>query len=93
MKSKKKMIGLVAMLVGVVLFIFAKYEQHRVSGAKESYGRGASMFSGNATGDAVGGYMQGQLSQYDTSLRLCEIGGIILIVLGAGVLYFARKKK
>ena len=60
MKSRKKIIGLVALLAGVVLFIFAKYEQHRVTGAKETYGRGASMFSGNAAGDAVGGYMQGR---------------------------------
>lgn len=93
MKSRKKIIGLVALLAGVVLFIFAKYEQNRVSGAKETYGRGASMFSGNAAGDAVNGYMQGELSQYDTPLLLCEIGGLILIALGGGIIYFARKKK
>lgn len=93
MKSKKKIIGLVALLAGVVLFIFAKYEQHRVGSSKAMFGRGTSMFSGSAAGDAVGGYMQGELSKYDTTLMICEIGGIILIVLGAGVLYFARKKK
>jgi uncharacterized protein YjeT (DUF2065 family) len=93
MKSKKKLAGLVVLLAGVVLFIFAKYEQHRVGNAKSSVGRGTSMFSGNAVGNSVGGYAQGQLSQYDTPLKLCEIGGLVLIVLGAGILYFSRKKK
>jgi hypothetical protein len=93
MKSRKKIIGLVALLAGVVLFIFAKYEQHRVGSAKALFGRGTSMFSGNAVGGAVGGMVQGNLSQYDTILMLCEIGGIVLIVLGAGVMYFGRKKK
>jgi hypothetical protein len=93
MKSRKKIIGVVALLAGVVLFIFAKYEQHRVGDAKGAFGRGTSMFSGNAVGNSVGGYVEGRLSQYDTPLKLCEIGGLILIVLGAGVLYFACKKK
>jgi hypothetical protein len=93
MKSRKKFIGFVALIAGVVLFIFAKYEQHRVGSSKEMVGRGTSMFSGNAVGNSVGGYVQGQLGQYDTPLKLCEIGGLVLIVLGAGVLYFSRKKK
>ncbi len=93
MKSRKKIIGLVVLLAGVVLFIFAKYEQHRVGNAKSSFSRGTSMFSGNAVGSAAGGVIEGNLSQYDTSLKLCEIGGIVLVVLGAGILYFSRKKK
>ena len=93
MKSRKKVIGVVALLAGVVLFIFAKYEQNRVGSAKETVGRGTSMFSGNAAGSAVTGVINNELSQYDTPLKLCEIGGLILIVLGAGVIYFARKKK
>ncbi len=93
MKSKKKVAGVVVLLAGVLLFVFAKYEMHRVGNAKSSFGRGSSMFSGNAVGNSVGGYVQGELSQYDTPLKLCEIGGLILIVLGAGVLYFSRKKK
>ena len=93
MKSRKKVIGLVALLAGIVLFIFAKYEQHRVGSAKALFGRGTSMFSGNAVGGAVGGVIEGKLSEYDTTLMLCEIGGIALIVLGTGVLYFSRKKK
>ena len=93
MKSRKKVIGFVALLAGVVLFIFAKYEQHRVGSAKALFGRGTSMFSGNAVGSTVGGMVQGRLSAYDTTLLLCEIGGVVLIVLGAGVLYLGRKKK
>ena len=93
MKSKKKVAGVVVLLAGVLLFVFAKYEMYRVGDAKASFGRGTSMFSGNAVGNSVGGYVEGRLSQYDTPLKLCEIGGLILIVLGAGILYFSRKKK
>ncbi|HEY5234616.1 MAG TPA: hypothetical protein VIJ14_00440, partial [Rhabdochlamydiaceae bacterium] len=70
-----------------------KYEQHRVGNAKSSLSRGTSMFSGNAVGNTVGGALQSEFSQYDTPLKLCEFGGLILIILGAGVLYFSRKKK
>jgi hypothetical protein len=92
MKSKKKLIGIVVLLAGVALFIFAKYEQNRLGNDKAMVSRGTSMFSGNAVGDSVGGYVQGRLGEYDTPLRLCSIGGLILIVLGAGVIYFSRKK-
>ena len=92
-KTKKKYAGVVVLLAGVLLFVFAKYEMHRVGDAKASYSRGTSMFSGNAVSNAVGGYVEGRLSQYDTPLKLCEIGGIILIILGAGILYLNRKKK
>ncbi|HEX2579558.1 MAG TPA: hypothetical protein VHK67_04055 [Rhabdochlamydiaceae bacterium] len=91
-KSKKKLTGLVLLLAGVVLFIFAKYEINRVGNAKEMVSRGTSMFSGNAAGSAVDSYAQGKLSAYDAPLMLCEIGGIVLIVLGAGMIYFGRKK-
>jgi len=91
-KSKKKLTGLVLLLAGVVLFIFAKYEINRVGNAKAMVSRGTGMFSGNAAG-AVGNYAEGKLSAYDAPLMLCEIGGIVLVVLGAGMLYFGRKKK
>ncbi len=92
MKSKK-IIGLVVLIFGVALFIFAKIEQRRVSGAKGMVNKSTSMFSGNAIGNTVGDVLKGEVSQYDTQLRLCEIGGIILIVLGGGILYFSRKKR
>jgi hypothetical protein len=89
----KKIAGLVVLLLGVVLFIFAMYEKGRVNNAKGSISRGSSMFSGNAVGNAVGGVLEGEAGKYDTPIMLCEIGGIILIVLGGGILYFGRKKR
>jgi hypothetical protein len=91
-KSRKKLTGIVVLLAGVFLFIFARYEQHRVGNAKGMVGRETSMFSGNAVGSAVGGVVEGRLSKYDTPLKLCEIGGLILVVLGAGMIYLTRKK-
>jgi hypothetical protein len=93
MKSKKKSIGLVVLLAGVVLFFYARHEQNRVGNAKEMFSRGTSMFSGNAINDSVGGAVEANLSQYDTPLKLCAIGGIILIVVGASTFLCSCKKK
>jgi hypothetical protein len=93
MKKSKKNSGLVVLIIGVALFIFAKYEQHRVGSAKQMIGRGTSLFSGNAVGSGVGRILEGKASQYDTTLMLCEIGGLILVILGAGILYVGRKKR
>lgn len=93
MKSKKKLTGLVVLLIGVVLFIFAKYEQRRVSHAKGTVSRGKSMFSGSDVSNTASGMIEGHISQYDTPLKLIEIGSIVLVVVGAGIFYFSRKKR
>lgn len=92
MKSKK-LGGLVVLAIGVVLFIFSMYEKSRVNSAKSSISRGTSMFSGNAVGNAAGGYMEGQASKYDTTLMLCQVGGIVLIIIGGGMVYWFRRKR
>ena len=91
-KSKKKLTGIILLIAGVVLFLFANYEQGRVSRTKGMINTGSSMVSGNAAGRMAGEMMQGEASQYDTPLKLLKIGGIVLVILGAGVLFFGRKK-
>ena len=92
MKSKK-LGGVVVLAIGVVLFIFAVYEKSRVNSAKAGISRGTSMFSGNPAGNAGGGYMEGEASKYDTTLMLCQIGGIALIVIGGYMVYKFRKHR
>lgn len=92
-KSKKKLTGLVLVIAGVVLFLFAKYQQGRVAHAKGMISTGSSMVSGSAAGRTAGGMLQAEASQYDTPLKLIEIGGIVLVVVGAGILFFGRKKQ
>ncbi len=92
MKSKK-LGGLVVLAIGVVLLIFSMYEKSRVNSTKSTIGHGSGMFSGEPVGGAVSGYMQGQASRYDTMLMLCQIGGIALIIIGGGMIYWFRKKR
>lgn len=89
----RRMLAFIAIIVGVVLFVFTMYEKGRVSNAKSNISSGTSMFSGNAVGNMVGGMMQSEAGKYDTTLKFMEMGSIILVLVGVGMLYFFRKTK
>jgi len=89
----KRITAYSAIILGIVLFVFAMYEKGRVSNAKANISSGTSMFSGNAVGNMVGGALQGQASQYDSTIKFMEMGGLVLILVGGGMLFFFRKGK
>lgn len=90
----KRITAFTVLILGIVLFLFAIYEKGRVSNAKSNISKGTGMFSGNAVGNAVGGMLQSEAGQYDTTLKFMEMGGgIILILVGGGMLFFFRKSK
>jgi hypothetical protein len=91
--KKKRMAAFVVLILGIALFVFALYEKGRVNSAKGNISSGTGMFSGNAVGNMVGEVLQGEASKYDTTLNLMEIGGIILILVGGGMLFYLRKSK
>lgn len=91
--KKKRITAFVVLILGIALFVFSLYEKGRVSEAKGNISSGTGMFSGNAVGNMVGGVLQGEASKYDTTLNLMEIGGIILILVGGGMLFYLRKSK
>lgn len=88
----KQLGGVVAIAAGIGLFIFSMYASGRIAQAKSEVSSTSSLFSGNPVGNAVGNMMQGKASQYDTSVKICEYGGIVLVILGAMWLYISRKK-
>ncbi len=91
--KKKRITAFVVLVLGIALFVFSLYEKGRVNEAKGNISSGTGMFSGNAVGNMVGGVLQGEASKYDTTLNLMEIGGIIFILVGGGMLFYLRKSK
>jgi uncharacterized membrane protein HdeD (DUF308 family) len=93
----KKAIGLLILIVGIILVIFAVYNKARVAAAKEKIATGKQMsesfFPKNPASEVVGGKMQAMASQYDEPLKWILIGGVVLIVIGGGMLIFGRKRK
>ena len=89
----RRAIAFLAIIVGVILFIFTMYEKGRVSNAKADISSGSRMFSGNAVGNVVGGMLQSEAGKYDTTLKFMEMGSIILIIVGGGLLFYFRKSK
>ncbi len=89
----KRISGLVIFLIGIVLVIFAVYNKNRVNEAKGSISKGTSLFGNNPVGNTAGGVLEGQLSQYDTPLKICLYGGVALVIIGGGVMIFCKRSR
>ncbi len=90
----KKTVSLIVLLIGVVALIYAIYAKGRIASAKGDVGTASSLLPKNAMGEMVGGVMSSKASQYDTTVQILYIGGIVLIIIGGiGLIYCARCKK
>ena len=90
--NTKQVFGIIAILVGVALIMFSRYEQGRVSDAKKDIHTGTSLLPKNPIEEVVTGSLEKKASQYDTPLQIFFIGGIALVVLGLGVLVVFRRR-
>jgi len=88
--------GLVAIIIGVCLIVLSMYIKGQTGSARENVQKGKSLFSNNPIEKAIGGIIEGaaegKIAQYDRFARWSLYGGIILIVVGAGVVFFYRKR-
>ena len=86
----KRIIGLIILIGGIALIIFAVHSMNRISSAKHDVNALTSPFSQNPVGNVVGGVMKGQASKYDKEVFWCLVGGIVLAVVGAGMAICCR---
>ena len=107
----KQVIGVFAIIAGVVLIIIGRYitgqveagnlqiseAQHKVNSANSLFSRnmytkpiGESLTSGAQSKINAG---QEDVNYYTIVAGRCQLGGIALIVVGAGMVFFFRKKK
>lgn len=91
--SRKRIIGLVVFIIGVILVAYAMNARSRIASAKSGIHELTSPFSGNAAGQSIGDVMEGKASQYDTIVMLMLIGGIACVVVGGCVFFFCKKKR
>ncbi|HSW87114.1 MAG TPA: hypothetical protein VLG49_06415 [Rhabdochlamydiaceae bacterium] len=93
MKNKKRIIGIVVLIIGIVLIVFACYERHRVANAKSAIHSGTGFMPENAVSKMVGGSLEKKASSYDAPLMGILIAGIILLIVGAWVSILSCRKR
>lgn len=91
--NKKRIIGIVILIIGVIAVIYANHLKGRIANAEGNVQRGTSLFGGNPVGEAVGGAMEGKISSHKGPVMMLMIGGIILVVIGGGMALFCRAKR
>jgi hypothetical protein len=91
--KKRRIIGLVTGIIGVALAVYAIYGMKRISNAKGTINEATSPFSGNKGGDFAHDQLMHKASEYDTTVMVMLIGGIVLIIAGGVVTCSTCKKK
>jgi hypothetical protein len=91
--NTKRIIGIVVLIVGIIAVIYASHLKGRIASSESNVKTGTSLFGGNPVGSAVGGVMEGKISSYKGPVMMLMIGGIILVVVGAGMALFCRGRK
>ena len=89
----KQIGGLIAIIIGVVLIVFASYERNRVSNAKSSIHEGSALFGNSKGGQMATGMLNGKASEHDTTLMVILVSGIVIAVVGAGLMFCCCGKK
>ena len=94
---KRKVVGsFVAIIVGICLIILSMYIKNQIGAARETVQKGQGFFSknpiGKAVGDTIEGAAEGKIAYYEAIGRWSLYGGIVLIAIGAGCIFFCRKK-
>ena len=95
--NKKRIVGIGILIVGIIVVVYANHLKGRIAEAEGNVQAGKSLFSGSSAGrgagDVVGGAMEGKISSYKGPVMMLMIGGIVLVVVGAGMALFCKGKK
>ena len=92
-------------LIFISRYIMGQVEEgnRKISSAKKTVEQGNSLFSMNPVSKEIGkGLTSGaehkirsgeeEIAYYTSLAKICKIGGILLIITGAGVVLFCRKR-
>jgi hypothetical protein len=102
--NKKRTVGIILLLIGVVVIIYATVQKERIAAAGGSayakINQGSSLFQGNQFSEAAGNMVTGslkkmtaaELARYYELVRYLMIGGIIVAIIGGGMIIFCGKK-
>ena len=90
--NAKKITGLILLIIGAIILIVALYAKSRVAEVKKGIHKGSSMFSDNPVNRQIDSALEKKIGAYDTPILIGIIGGVILIVVGAGTMVYSRRR-
>lgn len=91
--KRKQIIGLLVLILGIVVIIYAVHSMNRIKAAKGEVSTASSMFGGSTAGKAAGGALMGEASKYDTTVMLLLVGGIVLVIVGGATFVLGKKRR
>jgi hypothetical protein len=107
MKKMIGILGLIGGIVLLIISFYIKHQieegKAQISSAQEKVDQGTGLFSVTPQTKAVGNVFtgaaqnkinegKGQISHYEEVASWLQIGGIVLVILGVGVVFLGRKK-
>ena len=90
--KKQKIAGIILVVIGIVVFLFAIYAKNRVSEAKHNVQKSSGMFSDNPINKQISGAIEQKISSYDSPLMWAMVGGIVVTLLGVGTYFRAGRR-
>ena len=89
----KRIAGAVTSLAGIALIIYAVHSMSVISNAKAQLKNMSNQMSGNYVGKMMGTEMQARANAYDTPVQVGLYTGVGIVIIGAGLIFFGKKKK
>ena len=91
-RTTRKIVSIILVLLGLVVFLFAMYAKHRVGEVKRSVHNGTQLFSNNPVDKEITKALNEKLGSYDMPILWAMIGGVVLVVLGVGTFAYGKKR-
>jgi len=89
----KRILGLIILVVGVGLVIYAYYGKQDMAVAYTDIDSKTSIIPDNPVKGIIKGELNARVDQYEKPIRMLFIGGGALIVIGGALLIFGRSRK
>jgi hypothetical protein len=89
----KKIVGIVVIVIGLVIFLLGLYAKSRVSEARSNAKSTSGMFGDNPVNKQISGAIENKIGSYDSPVFWTIVGGIIVMVIGASTVFCCRKKR
>lgn len=90
--NSKQIGGLIALIIGILVLIFAFYAKSRVAEVKKEIHKGSGLFPNNPVDKQISVALEKKVGAYDAPIMWGMIGGIVLVIVGAGTMLCCRRR-
>lgn len=87
----RKIVGIVVIVVGVVVFSLGLYARARIKEVKKSINTSSGILPDNAMTQAFNQSLDKKIGSYDTPILWAFIGGVALVLVGVGTIVKRKK--